>query len=179
MFYISELLQSLSPWRVNSYLKYFFVSHQVHIACDGRNGGVKHQVYPRSAEKHFLNVTYGELSAIVAVIYASTDCLTAIILDYLFSCSFTPSVFSLLQQNQLRQRFDIMEDNDRQQAPPLPTRTNFERTITVVRGNRSLGMFPVFLVVMVSWCVYIAGMTIMAIIGGGDDDCSEEEWWSD
>lgn len=29
---------------------------------------------------------------------------------------------------------------------------------------------------MVSWCVYIAGMTIMAIIGGGDDDCSEEEW---
>lgn len=95
MFYISELLQSLSPWRVNSYLKCFFVSHQVHIACDGRNGGVKHQVYPRSAEKHFLNVTYGELSAIVAVIYASTDCLTAIILDYLFSCSFTPSVFSL------------------------------------------------------------------------------------
>ncbi|MEQ2304208.1 hypothetical protein AMECASPLE_024577 [Ameca splendens] len=33
-----------------------------------------------------------------------------------------------------------MEDDSRQQAPPLPPRTSFERTITVVRGNHSLGM---------------------------------------
>ncbi|XP_029950360.1 multiple PDZ domain protein [Salarias fasciatus] len=41
---------------------------------------------------------------------------------------------------QLRHRYGIMEDDNRQQAPPLPPRTSFERTITVVRGNRSLGM---------------------------------------
>ena len=84
-----------------------------------------------------------------------------------------PSVFSL---SQLHQQFGIMEDDDMQQAPPLPPRTSFERTITVVRGNSSLGMFSVFLMMMVSWCVYVAGMTIMAIIGGGDDDRPEEEW---
>ena len=69
-----------------------------------------------------------------------------------------------------------MEDYDRQQAPPLPPRTSFERTITVVRGNRSLGMFYVFLMVMVSWCVYVAGMALITLIGGVDDDCAEEEW---
>ncbi|XP_077380127.1 multiple PDZ domain protein isoform X3 [Festucalex cinctus] len=37
-------------------------------------------------------------------------------------------------------RFGIKEDNDMQPAPPLPPRTSFEQTITVVRGNRSLGM---------------------------------------
>ncbi|KAM7394183.1 hypothetical protein PAMP_020997 [Pampus punctatissimus] len=42
-------------------------------------------------------------------------------------------------ENQLRQRFSIMEADNREQAPPLPPRTSFERTITVVRGNRSLG----------------------------------------
>lgn len=70
----------------------------------------------------------------------------------------------------------MMEDDNRQQAPPLPPRTSFEKTITVVRGNRSLGMFSVFLMVMVSWCVYVAGMAIMTLIGSGDDDCPEEEW---
>ncbi|KAF7655089.1 hypothetical protein LDENG_00060950 [Lucifuga dentata] len=78
-------------------------------------------------------------------------------------------------ENQLRQRFSIMEDDDKQQAPPPLPRTSFERTITVVRGNRSLGMFPVFLMmVVVSWCVYIAAMAIMAMIGV-DDSCPEEE----
>ncbi|XP_015246717.1 PREDICTED: multiple PDZ domain protein-like, partial [Cyprinodon variegatus] len=43
-------------------------------------------------------------------------------------------------ENQLRYRCSAMEDDSRQQAPPLPPRTSFERTITVVRGNRSLGM---------------------------------------
>lgn len=69
-----------------------------------------------------------------------------------------------------------MEEDNRQHAPPLPPRTSFERTITVVRGNRSLGMFSVFLMVMVSWCVYVAGMAIMTLLGGGDEDCPEEEW---
>ena len=68
-----------------------------------------------------------------------------------------------------------MEDEDRQKAPLPPPRTSFERTITVVRGNRGLGMFSVFLMVMVSWCVYVAGMAVMTLIGGGDDDCPEEE----
>ncbi|KAK1886748.1 Multiple PDZ domain protein [Dissostichus eleginoides] len=79
-------------------------------------------------------------------------------------------------ENRLRHRFNIMEDYDRQQAPPLPPRTSFERTITVVRGNRSLGMFYVFLMVMMSWCVYVAGMALITLIGGVDDDCAEEEW---
>ncbi|KAM7419146.1 hypothetical protein PAMA_016323 [Pampus argenteus] len=78
-------------------------------------------------------------------------------------------------ENQLRQRFSIMEADNREQAPPLPPRTSFERTITVVRGNRSLGMFSVFLMMMVSWCVYVTGMAIMAIMGSGDDACPEEE----
>ncbi|XP_061687115.1 multiple PDZ domain protein isoform X2 [Syngnathoides biaculeatus] len=37
-------------------------------------------------------------------------------------------------------RFGLMEDDGAQAAPPLPPRTSFEKTITVVRGNRSLGM---------------------------------------
>lgn len=69
-----------------------------------------------------------------------------------------------------------MEDDNLQQPPPLPPRTSFEKTITVVRGNRSLGMFSVFLLVMMSWCVYIGGMAIVTLIGGGDEDCPEEEW---
>lgn len=81
----------------------------------------------------------------------------------------------LSQENQLRNRYRIVEDDDRQPAPPLPPRTSFERTITVVRGNRSLGMFSVVLMVMVSWCVYVAGMAIMALIGGGDEHCPEDE----
>ncbi|XP_077574920.1 multiple PDZ domain protein isoform X3 [Stigmatopora nigra] len=36
--------------------------------------------------------------------------------------------------------FGIKEDNNMEPAPPLPPRTSFEKTITVVRGNRSLGM---------------------------------------
>lgn len=75
----------------------------------------------------------------------------------------------------MRHRLANMESDDRQQAPPLPPRTSFERTITVVRGNRSLGMFSVFVMVMVSWCVYVAGMAVMTIIGGGDDSRPEEE----
>ncbi|KAK5614067.1 hypothetical protein CRENBAI_011233 [Crenichthys baileyi] len=43
-------------------------------------------------------------------------------------------------ENQLRYRCSAMEDDSRQQAPTLPPRTSLERTITVVRGNRSLGM---------------------------------------
>lgn len=69
-----------------------------------------------------------------------------------------------------------MDSDDGRQAPPLPPHTTFERTITVVRGNRSLGMFSVFLMVMVSWCVYVAGMAVMTLIGSGDDDYPEEEW---
>lgn len=79
-------------------------------------------------------------------------------------------------ENQLHHRFGTMDDDNMQQPPPLPPRTSFERTITVVRGNRSLGMFSVFVMVVVSWCVYIAGMAIMTLIRGGDDDCPEEEW---
>ncbi|KAF0037474.1 hypothetical protein F2P81_010348 [Scophthalmus maximus] len=41
-------------------------------------------------------------------------------------------------ENQPRNRFGIMDGNDWQQAPPPPRRTSFERSITVVRGNRSL-----------------------------------------
>lgn len=77
----------------------------------------------------------------------------------------TPCFLSLSQENLLRQRLSVMEDDDKQQAPPPPPRTSFERTITVVRGNRSLGMFSVFLVVVVvvvvSWCVYVAGVVLM------------------
>ncbi|XP_059192636.1 multiple PDZ domain protein [Centropristis striata] len=63
-------------------------------------------------------------------------------------------------ENQLRQRFSMMEENDRQQAPPLPPRTNFERTITVVRGNRSLGM-------SVSAIKDGSGMLVRSVVQGG------------
>lgn len=67
-----------------------------------------------------------------------------------------------------------MEEDDGRQAPPPPPRSSFERTVTVVRGNRSLGMFSVFLMMMLSWCVYVAGTAIMTLIGGGNHP--EEEW---
>lgn len=86
------------------------------------------------------------------------------------------SPFTPFQEIQPHLRFGVKEDDDMQPVPPLPPRTSFEKTITVVRGNRSLGMSSVLLLVMVSWCVYIAGMAIMAIIGSGDDDRPEEEW---
>ncbi|XP_044045002.1 multiple PDZ domain protein isoform X3 [Siniperca chuatsi] len=60
----------------------------------------------------------------------------------------------------LRHRFSIMEDDDRQQAPPLPPRTSFERTITVVRGNRSLGM-------SVSAIKDGSGMLVCSVVQGG------------
>ncbi|XP_051241227.1 multiple PDZ domain protein isoform X3 [Dicentrarchus labrax] len=63
-------------------------------------------------------------------------------------------------ENQLRHRFGIMEDDDRQQAPPLPPRTSFERTITVVRGNRSLGM-------SVSAIKDGSGMLVRSVVQGG------------
>ncbi|XP_047431060.1 multiple PDZ domain protein [Mugil cephalus] len=62
--------------------------------------------------------------------------------------------------NQLRHRFGVMEDDDRQQAPPLPPRTSFERTITVVRGNRSLGM-------TVSAIKDGSGMLVRSVVQGG------------
>ncbi|KAK5866043.1 hypothetical protein PBY51_020263 [Eleginops maclovinus] len=63
-------------------------------------------------------------------------------------------------ENRLRHRFNIMEDYDRQQAPPLPPRTSFERTITVVRGNRSLGM-------SVSAIKDGSGMLVRSMVQGG------------
>ncbi|XP_062281697.1 multiple PDZ domain protein [Scomber scombrus] len=63
-------------------------------------------------------------------------------------------------ENQLRQRFGIMEADNRQQAPPLPPRTSFERTITVVRGNRSLGM-------SVSAIKDGSGMLVRSVVQGG------------
>ncbi|XP_070770237.1 multiple PDZ domain protein [Enoplosus armatus] len=63
-------------------------------------------------------------------------------------------------ENQLRHRFSIMEEDDRQQAPPLPPRTSFERTITVVRGNRSLGM-------SVSAIKDGSGMLVRSVVQGG------------
>ncbi|XP_037621120.1 multiple PDZ domain protein isoform X6 [Sebastes umbrosus] len=63
-------------------------------------------------------------------------------------------------ENRLRHRFDIMEDDGRQQAPPLPPRTSFERTITVVRGNRSLGM-------SVSAIKDGSGMLVRSVVQGG------------
>ncbi|XP_073322064.1 multiple PDZ domain protein [Pagrus major] len=63
-------------------------------------------------------------------------------------------------ENQLRHRFSIMEDDNRQQAPPLPHRTSFERTITVVRGNRSLGM-------SVSAIKDGSGMLVRSVVQGG------------
>ncbi|XP_030003046.1 multiple PDZ domain protein isoform X2 [Sphaeramia orbicularis] len=63
-------------------------------------------------------------------------------------------------ENQLRQRFNIMEDDHRQTAPPLPPRTGFERTITVVRGNCSLGM-------SVSAIKDGSGMLVRSVVQGG------------
>ncbi|KAM3864766.1 multiple PDZ domain protein [Diretmus argenteus] len=63
-------------------------------------------------------------------------------------------------ENQPRQRFSIMEDGDKQQARPLPPRTSFERTITVVRGNRSLGM-------SVSAIKDGSGVLVRSVVQGG------------
>ncbi|XP_035808484.2 multiple PDZ domain protein isoform X2 [Amphiprion ocellaris] len=63
-------------------------------------------------------------------------------------------------ENQLRHRFGIMEDDNRQQAPPLPPRISFEKTITVVRGNRSLGM-------SVSAIKDGSGMLVRSVVQGG------------
>ncbi|XP_029288951.1 multiple PDZ domain protein isoform X2 [Cottoperca gobio] len=63
-------------------------------------------------------------------------------------------------ENRPRHRFGIMEEYDRQQAPPLPPRTSFERTITVVRGNRSLGM-------SVSAIKDGSGMLVRSVVQGG------------
>ncbi|XP_069386088.1 multiple PDZ domain protein isoform X2 [Paralichthys olivaceus] len=64
-------------------------------------------------------------------------------------------------ENQPRYRFGIMEDNDRQAPPPpLPPRTSFEKTITVVRGNRSLGM-------SVSAIKDGSGMLVRSVVQGG------------
>uniref|UniRef100_A0AAV2LGJ6 PDZ domain-containing protein n=1 Tax=Knipowitschia caucasica TaxID=637954 RepID=A0AAV2LGJ6_KNICA len=63
-----------------------------------------------------------------------------------------------LKENQLRQRFHNMEDHS--DAPPQPPRTNFERTITVVRGNSSLGM-------SVSAIKDGSGMLVRSLVQGG------------
>ncbi|XP_056222966.1 multiple PDZ domain protein isoform X1 [Seriola aureovittata] len=65
-------------------------------------------------------------------------------------------------ESQLHNRFSIMEDDDRQQVPPPPPppRTSFERTITVVRGNRSLGM-------SVSAIKDGSGMLVRSVVQGG------------
>ncbi|XP_040002087.1 multiple PDZ domain protein isoform X2 [Xiphias gladius] len=63
-------------------------------------------------------------------------------------------------ESQLRKRLSIMEDNNIQQAPPPPPRTSFERTITVVRGNRSLGM-------SVSAIKDGSGMLVRSVVQGG------------
>ncbi|XP_037530276.1 multiple PDZ domain protein [Nematolebias whitei] len=63
-------------------------------------------------------------------------------------------------ENQLRYRCSAMEDDNVQQAPPLPPRTSFEKTITVVRGNRSLGM-------SVSAIKDGTGMLVRSVVQGG------------
>ncbi|CAJ1052199.1 multiple PDZ domain protein [Xyrichtys novacula] len=63
-------------------------------------------------------------------------------------------------ESELHRRFGNMGDNGRQQAPPLPPRTSFERTITVVRGNRSLGM-------SVSAIKDGSGMLVRSVVQGG------------
>ncbi|XP_005747077.1 multiple PDZ domain protein isoform X1 [Pundamilia nyererei] len=60
----------------------------------------------------------------------------------------------------LHHRFTNMDDDDMQQPPPLPPRTSFERTITVVRGNRSLGM-------TVSAIKDGSGMLVRSVVQGG------------
>ncbi|XP_069553515.1 multiple PDZ domain protein [Brachyistius frenatus] len=78
------------------------------------------------------------------------------------ACNFEDNNFNQPRytENQLRHRFSIMEDDDRQEAPPLPPRTSFERTITVVRGNRSLGM-------SVSAIKDGSGMLVRSVVQGG------------
>lgn len=71
-------------------------------------------------------------------------------------------------ENQLRHCFNNMKE-DQSEVPPLLPRTNFERTITVVRGNSSLGMFFVCLMTMISWCVYAGATVIMSLIAGDGD----------
>ncbi|CAB1445970.1 unnamed protein product, partial [Pleuronectes platessa] len=61
-------------------------------------------------------------------------------------------------ENQPRHRFGVM-DHDRQKAPPLPP-TSFEKSITVVRGNRSLGM-------SVSAINDGSGMLVRSVVQGG------------
>ncbi|XP_041641247.1 multiple PDZ domain protein [Cheilinus undulatus] len=63
-------------------------------------------------------------------------------------------------ESDLHRRFGIMTDDERQEAPPLPPRTSFERTITVVRGNRSLGM-------SVSAIKDGSGMLVRSLVQGG------------
>ncbi|KAF6738001.1 Multiple PDZ domain protein, partial [Oryzias melastigma] len=63
-------------------------------------------------------------------------------------------------ENQLHHRFGVMEEDNNQQAPPLPARTSYERTITVVRGNRSLGM-------SVSAIKDGSGMLVRSVAQGG------------
>ncbi|XP_035493230.2 multiple PDZ domain protein isoform X1 [Scophthalmus maximus] len=63
-------------------------------------------------------------------------------------------------ENQPRNRFGIMDGKDWQQAPPPPRRTSFERSITVVRGNRSLGM-------SVSAIKDGSGMLVRSVVQGG------------
>ncbi|XP_055081804.1 multiple PDZ domain protein [Periophthalmus magnuspinnatus] len=62
-------------------------------------------------------------------------------------------------EKQLRQRFNTM-DEDHGDVPPLLPRTNFERTITVVRGNSSLGM-------SVSAIKDGSGMLVRSLVQGG------------
>ncbi|XP_019717303.1 multiple PDZ domain protein [Hippocampus comes] len=57
-------------------------------------------------------------------------------------------------------RFGVKEDDDMQPVPPLPPRTSFEKTITVVRGNRSLGM-------SVSAIKDGSGMLVRSVAPGG------------
>uniref|UniRef100_A0AAZ3QRP6 PDZ domain-containing protein n=1 Tax=Oncorhynchus tshawytscha TaxID=74940 RepID=A0AAZ3QRP6_ONCTS len=59
-----------------------------------------------------------------------------------------------------------MEDGDKLLAPPPSFGSHFERTITVVRGNRSLGMLSVFFIVAGCLCVYVVGT---AILGGEEE----------
>lgn len=67
-----------------------------------------------------------------------------------------------------------MDDGEAQRAPPPATHAGHQRTINVVRGNRSLGMFSIFLAVLVSWCVYIVGRAMVGGGGGGGDPLEEE-----
>ncbi|XP_023811894.1 multiple PDZ domain protein-like isoform X2 [Oryzias latipes] len=63
-------------------------------------------------------------------------------------------------ESRLHHRFGVMEEDNNQQAPPLPSHTSYERTITVVRGNRSLGM-------SVSAIKDGSGMLVRSVVQGG------------